>query len=143
MSKTTHTYPKVSLVLPFYNAEATLERSIKSIKYQTLLELELILVNNNSTDKSVHIAQKLSASDKRIKLLHEHQQGVTFAANTGNNAACGEYVARMDADDSSMPERLEKQTRLLDCPPQTDVVSCMVKHVDPSEKSEGIKKYVE
>lgn len=143
MSKATHTYPKVSVVLPFYNAEATLERAVESIQSQTFQNFELILVNNNSTDQSVQIAQKLSTSDARIQLLHERQQGVTFAANTGNNAASGEYIARMDADDFSLPERLEKQTRFLDRSPQTGVVSCLVKHIDPTMKSGGIKKYVE
>lgn len=136
-------HPKVSVVLPFFNAEKTLERAVRSILNQTFDDFELILVNNNSTDESANLAWLLAAEDKRIKLLSEHQQGVTFAANKGNKAAIGQYIARMDADDFSHPERLQKQVELLDSHPEIGVASCLVRHVGHHENTEGLHKFVD
>ena len=136
-------YPKVSVVLPFFNAEKTLERAVRSVLNQTFSDFELILVNNNSTDESLNIAWLLSAEDERIKLLSEPRQGVTFAANTGNEAAIGEYIARMDADDVSHPERLEKQVELLDKNLEVGVASCLVQHIGHHELTGGLAKFVD
>jgi glycosyltransferase involved in cell wall biosynthesis len=95
---------RVSVVMPFYNAGATIARAIQSILDQTYCNFELLLVDNNSTDNSTVIAREFAQNDKRIVLLQEPRQGVTYAANKGNNAARGEYIARMDADDVSLPE---------------------------------------
>jgi glycosyltransferase involved in cell wall biosynthesis len=134
--------PKVSVILPFFNAEDTLERAVYSILNQTFSDFELILVNNNSTDKSRDIAWMLSGEDERIILIEEKQQGVSYAANTGNKAARGNYIARMDADDVSLPLRLEKQVELLDNNPETGVASCLVKHIGHHENTGGIENFV-
>jgi len=136
-------HPIVSVVLPFFNAEKTLERSIRSILNQTFCDFELLLVNNNSTDESNNIAWLLAAEDARIQLLTETIQGVTFAANAGNDLAVGKYIARMDADDVSHPERLQKQVDLLDNNPKIDVASCLVNHIPHHLQNEGLGKFVE
>jgi glycosyltransferase involved in cell wall biosynthesis len=133
---------KVSVVMPFYNAGATIARAIQSILDQTYSNFELILVDNNSTDNSIGIAREFAEKDRRIVLLHEPRQGVTYAANTGNNAARGEYIARMDADDVSLPKRLCKQVLFLDEHPPVGVVSCFVEHVGHHKSTVGIEKYV-
>lgn len=136
-------HPKISVVLPFFNAEHTLERAILSIVNQSLQDFELILVNNNSTDNSNNIAWLYASHDERIQLLSEKEQGVTFAANTGNQVAKGEYIVRMDADDFSYPERLQKQADFLDANPTIGVVSCLVKHIGHHKNTEGLAKFVD
>jgi glycosyltransferase involved in cell wall biosynthesis len=113
--------PKVSVVLPYFNAEKTLNRAIKSITNQSFTDFELLLINNNSTDNSYSIATQFAKQDPRIKLIDEARQGVSFAANAGNREARGQYIARMDADDFSHRSRLEKQVYFLDNHPQIGV----------------------
>ncbi|HPR61185.1 MAG TPA: glycosyltransferase family 2 protein [Prolixibacteraceae bacterium] len=135
--------PKVSVVIPFFNAEKTLARAVESILNQTFTDFELLLVNNNSTDNSAKIASHCAVIDKRVVLLNEQRKGVAFAANTGNSAAQGQYIARMDADDVSLPQRLEKQVALLDRKPEVGVVSCLVRHVGHHGNTQGIQRYVD
>ncbi len=135
--------PTVSIVIPFYNAQKTLERAVRSILDQTYADFELILVDNNSTDDSVHIAWFLAANDSRIKLICEKKQGVAYAANAGIATAKGKYIARMDADDISLPLRIEKQVQLLDKNPEIDVASCLVKHIPHHNNTSGIETYIE
>lgn len=132
----------ISVILPFFNAERTLERAVQSILKQTFRDFELLLVDNNSTDQSADIAWKLAQSDDRIKLLHEPQQGVVFAMNCGMDAARGSYLARMDADDVSLPGRLEKQYRFLQNYPDVGLVGCNVRHVS-SLPSKGLQRFVD
>lgn len=132
----------VSVVIPYFNAEHTLERAVRSILNQSFKHFELLLVNNNSNDKSESIARFLAIDDRRIKLISEPEQGVSYAANTGNKAAIGKYIARMDADDVSHPERLQKQVQLLDSLPHIDVASCLVNDVAHCAKTGGMQKYV-
>jgi len=133
---------KISVVLPFFNAEKTLERAIKSILNQTYVNFEFILVNNNSTDKSIEIVQKYLKLDNRIKLIHEKKQGVVFASNKGMQCAKGQFIARMDADDESLPERLEKQIEFLENNIEIDAVGTLVKYSGKYENL-GLHKFVE
>ena len=136
-------HPKISVILPFYNAEATLERAIQSIISQSFTDFECILINNNSTDASEQIAHKFVVADKRVKLISEKKQGVMFASNAGWDLSKGEYIARMDADDWSHPDRLELQNKFLDLNPDYGVVASLVKHVSHSEYTGGMKRFVE
>lgn len=102
-------FPEISVILPFYNAEKTLETAVESILNQSFSNFELLLIDNCSTDKSFSIAQKLAKKDPRIWLLTEENPGVAHAMNCGLKNAHGKFIARMDADDISLPARLEKQ----------------------------------
>lgn len=135
--------PIVSVILPYFNAEKTLQRAIESIINQTFTNFELLLINNNSNDNSQIIALQFANADKRVVLLNEQQQGVAFAANTGNNAARGKYIARMDADDISLPQRVEKQVEFLNRKPEIGVVSCLVRNVGHNSNALGIQRYVD
>jgi len=135
--------PKVSVILPFFNAESTLDRAIESIVSQSLLDFECILINNNSTDKSVDIAQRWVEKEKRFILIHEKKQGVMFASNVGSKKASGKYIARMDADDFSYPNRLKLQSEFLDANPDYGAVAGLVKHISHSENTKGFARYVE
>ena len=113
--------PKVSVIMPAYNAEKYINEAIDSILGQTFGDFELIIINDCSADSTENIIQ--SYSDSRIVYLkNEKNMGVAATLNRGLEAAGGEYIARMDADDISLPQRLEKQVNLLDADPS--LVAC-------------------
>jgi len=135
--------PKISIILPFYNAETTLERAISSIDNQSFTDFECILIDNNSTDNSRLIAKNWIEKDKRFKLTTEKQQGVVFASNRGSEMANGNYVARMDADDWAFPDKLKLQVDFLDKNPDFDAVAGLVEHVPHNENTGGFARFVE
>ena len=135
--------PKVSVILPFFNAEETLKRAIGSIESQSLIDFECILINNNSTDRSVDIAKRQIKKDKRFILIHEKNQGVMFASNAGSEMARADYIARMDADDFSTPDRLKLQSDFLHANPDYGAIGGKVKHISHSEHTKGFARYVD
>jgi len=135
--------PLVSVILPFFNAQSTLGRAIESIASQSLESFECILVNNNSTDESAEIALRWTKKDRRFILVQEERQGVMFASNTGSERARARYIARMDADDWSYPERLRLQADFLDANPGYGAVAGVVEHIGDSDKTKGFARYVE
>lgn len=135
--------PEISVILPFFNAQHTLARSIESILQQSYPHFELLLIDNNSSDSSLRIATEFGQSDPRIKIMTETQQGVTHAMNTGLQHARGQFIARMDADDTAHPLRLEKQIEFLRQNPEIDVIGSEVNYITHLEKYEGFKRYVE
>ena len=134
--------PKISIILPFYNAEFTLKRALESIKQQTYKCFECILIDNNSTDKSYEVAKEYVNTDHRFILIKEIKQGVVFASNAGSRITQGEYVCRMDADDYSPPQRLQLQNSFLDDNKEVGVVSGMVKYVSHISNTKGFARYV-
>lgn len=90
---------KVSIIVPIHNSEFTLERCLDSIVNQTLNDIEILLINNASTDKSEEICLKYERKDKRIKYINLETSGVSNARNVGKNMANGEYIAFVDSDD--------------------------------------------
>ncbi|MFP4090547.1 MAG: glycosyltransferase family 2 protein [Cyclobacteriaceae bacterium] len=137
-----HVSPSVSILLPFYNAEHTLPEAVNSLLGQTFTDFELLLINNCSSDGSEKMAAALATKDARIRLLSEEEQGITYALNTGLKQAKGKYIARMDADDISYPDRLALQFHYLEAHPQTDVLACQVDFSGPAS-SEGIRAYID
>jgi glycosyltransferase involved in cell wall biosynthesis len=104
--------PEVSVILPVYNGAAFLKEAIDSILAQTYWDFELLLINDGSTDDSERII--LSYADPRIRYIkNEKNQGLIYSLNRAIDEAKGVYIARMDADDIALPERLEKQVRYL------------------------------
>jgi len=104
--------PKVSVILPTYNAATHLEKAINSILGQTFENFELIIVNDGSTDNTSEVLAKYT--DPRIIVLTQEHLGLPKALNKGIAAARGIYLARQDADDISLPQRLKKQVEFLD-----------------------------
>jgi len=135
--------PEISVILPFYNAELTLKAAVESILHQSFKDFELILVDNNSTDKSPVIAKHLAANDSRISVLNEEKQGVANAMNCGLEHARGILLARMDADDISHPERLEKQHEYLNKNAEIGFVGSEVKYVPHYENTAGFQRFVD
>lgn len=91
--------PKLSVIVPVYNAEKYLHQCIDSILGQELIDLEVILVNDGSTDNSGAICDEYARRDNRVKVIHKTNGGVSLARNTGIEFSSGEYIAFVDADD--------------------------------------------
>jgi glycosyltransferase involved in cell wall biosynthesis len=102
----------ISIVMAVYNAEKYLRESMQSILDQEYQDYEFIIINDGSTDKSEAIIK--SFSDPRIKYYTQDNCGLASSLNRGIGLSSGRYIARMDADDISMPERLKKQAGFLD-----------------------------
>ena len=105
--------PEVSVVMPVYNGRKFLDEAILSIRKQTLRDLELIVVDNGSTDGSYDIATLHAEEDPRVRVLRLEHPGVAAALQAGIEAARAPWVARMDADDISLPDRLQRQIDFL------------------------------
>ncbi len=99
---------KISVIIPIYNVENYLNECIHSILNQTYKNIELILVDDGSTDKSFEICQIWSKKDKRIKLLHQKNSGASAARNIGLKIASGEYISFIDSDDFINDHMYEK-----------------------------------
>lgn len=107
--------PKVSVIMSVYNGSRYLWESIGSILSQTFTDFELILINDCSTDNSWEIINEYAKKDERIVLVNNQENiGLTKSLNKGLKIARGEYIARQDADDISLPDRLLIQTNFLD-----------------------------
>ena len=105
----------VSVIMPVYNQATTLDLSISSICNQTFGDWELILVDDCSTDESLHIMKKKSAKDSRIKIIKNKENfGLAKSLNIGVSNSKGKYIARMDADDISDLNRLKIQVNVLE-----------------------------
>ena len=107
--------PRVSVILPVYNADKTLYRAAKSCLDQTYKDLELIIINDGSTDRCAEISNSIVSSDQRVSFIqHDENFGVSIAIEKGRRIASGSFIARMDADDVSHPNRIKKQVEALD-----------------------------
>lgn len=99
----------VSVVIPVYNVKLYLEHCVRSVLDQTFKDLEIILVDDGSTDGSGDLCDKIAADEPRIRVVHQQNQGLSGARNTGLQQAKGEYVAFLDSDDRwLLPEGLEQ-----------------------------------
>jgi glycosyltransferase involved in cell wall biosynthesis len=105
--------PLVSVIIPAYNAARTLETTVQSVYGQSLQDFEIVIVDDGSKDNTLEVAQRIAASDSRIKVVAQPNSGAAAARNTGIKAAGGEYVAFLDADDLWLPQKLERQIALL------------------------------
>ena len=102
--------PAISVVMSAYNSEKYIAEAIESILNQTFKDFEFIIINDGSTDKTLEIIKNYSRKDKRIKLIKNTKNlGLIKSLNKGLKAARGKYIARMDADDISLPERFKIQ----------------------------------
>ena len=110
------TDPEVSVLMPVYNGERYLREAINSIINQTFQNFEFHIINDGSTDKSHSILR--SINDPRIIVHEQRNKGLPFSLNKAIRLSQGEYIARMDADDISMPNRLEIQKAFLDSNPE-------------------------
>lgn len=117
--------------MPVYNGERYLRPAVESILAQTFTDWELVAVDDGSRDGSLSILQEYAARDPRVRVVSRPNTGIVGALNDGLAAARGELIARMDADDVAMPERLAKQVAFLDANPGHVMVGSQVMLIDP------------
>lgn len=130
----------LSIGLPFFNNEETLANAIKSVLIQSYKNWELILVNDGSTDNSYNIAVEIAKKDDRIKLIDDHEnRGLVYRLNQIIGLAKGEYIARMDADDMMMPDKLAKQMDVLIKNCSIDVIDTASYTINEKDEPVGVR----
>ena len=121
---------KISVIVPVYNCAPYVERCVRSIMSQTHDELEIICVDDGSTDDSGLILDQLACEDARIRVIHQDNAGVSAARNAGIDAASGEFITFVDSDDAIEPDMYE--TLLALCSDEeVDIVHCGYKRIHP------------
>ena len=131
--------PKVSVLMSVYNGEAYLERSIESILSQTFRDFEFLIINDASTDSTEDILK--NAHDPRIKVINNSVNlGLTKSLNRGIGIARGKYIARMDADDLSLPYRFEIQVGFLDSHPEYAILGSSYLLIDQEGRTLSLVK---
>ncbi|MCO5252640.1 MAG: glycosyltransferase family 2 protein [Candidatus Kapabacteria bacterium] len=122
---------QISVLMPNYNGAEFIAEAIESVLNQTFRDFELIIVEDASTDNSREIIDKYAAADSRIKVIqNETNQFVNISCNIGLRAAKGKYYARLDSDDISMPDRLEKQYEFMEANPDISICGAFCKIID-------------
>ena len=133
--------PLVSVIIPVYNAEKYVEQAVRSIMIQTYQNLEILITDDCSTDGSFAILQKLATEDSRIKLSRNTEnQKIVRTLNALVERASGKYIARMDADDISLPKRIEAQVQFMEVHNECGVCGCNIFRID--EFGKKLKKIV-
>lgn len=117
--------PSVTVLLSVHNGEAYLREAVDSVLAQTYRDFELLVVDDGSSDATPEVLA--SFTDPRIRVVHQENQGLAAALNRGLDLARGRYVARMDADDVCLPQRLERQVATLEARPDVDVLGAWVR----------------
>ena len=106
--------PKVSVYIPAYNAEEFIEEAIESALNQTYTDLEIVVVNDGSTDSTGEILETIYSSEPRVRIIHQENGGISSATNTAINACKGEYIMQLDSDDAVLPECVESLVSVLE-----------------------------
>ncbi len=130
--------PLVSVVLPVRNGGEYLSQAVNSILSQTYVKLELLLIDDHSTDDAI---SSLDKGDPRQKIFNCKGNGVVDAFNTGFELGRGEYIARMDADDISLPDRFRCQLAFLEKNPSIDISGCCVDIFSEQGIRGGLERY--
>jgi glycosyltransferase involved in cell wall biosynthesis len=126
---------KVSVVVPVYNVEQFVGKTIASVLAQTFNDFELLIIDDESPDRSIEICQAFD--DPRIKIIHQKNRGLAGARNTGIRHARGQYIALLDSDDLWLPQKLEEHVRHLDNSPQVGVSFSRSAFIDEDDNAIG------
>ena len=116
--------------MPVYNAAHYVAGAVESILGQTFREFEFVIVDDGSIDGSTQILKRFAERDSRIRLIRRENRGLVASLNEGIEAARGEFIARMDADDIALPERLARQLESLRCNHDVVAVGTQVQRID-------------
>ncbi len=128
--------PAVSVVMSVHDGERFLHEAVGSILAQTLTELELVVVDDGSSDRSRQILGE--STDPRMRVIEQEHAGLAAALNRGVGAARADLVARMDADDIALPRRLEEQWRFMQSHPQTALLGTGARVIDHAGEEVGL-----
>jgi glycosyltransferase involved in cell wall biosynthesis len=123
--------PTISVIMPAYNAAGYIAQAIESILKQTFSDFEFIIIDDGSQDETLAVVERYSGIDRRILPIHWVHIGIARSLNMMLEGASGTFIARMDADDIAMPERLARQLEYLKDHPECAVVGTRVLCVDP------------
>jgi len=130
--------PLVSVIIPCYNAEKYVEKAVRSIMNQTYTNLEIIVTDDCSTDKTLEILKKLATEDSRVNVIQNIENfRIVKSLNNMIDIAQGKYIARMDADDISLPKRIEKQVQFMEENPEYGVCGTNTWHINENGKKIG------
>jgi glycosyltransferase involved in cell wall biosynthesis len=140
--------PLVSVVMPVFNAAGTVEEAVQSMLDQTYAHLEILVVDDGSSDGSADVVARLR--DPRVRLLRRDHRGLVATLNDGCEQAQGEYVARLDGDDTSRPGRIEKQVECLRAYPDVGLVGTWAEIIEggarglftPPESAQALRRYL-
>jgi glycosyltransferase involved in cell wall biosynthesis len=124
----------VSVVMSVFNGEGSLAATLESVLGQQGCRFELIVVDDGSTDATPRMLDAVAARDARVRVFHQPNAGLTRALARGCAEARGEFIARQDCGDISLPARLEQQWRHLEQHPETVMVACAVRFVGPGDE---------
>jgi len=135
--------PAVSVLLPCFNAAKTLPEALDSIRQQTLTDIEIIAVDDGSTDPTGELLRKARQEDPRLTVITLPHAGIIATLNAGLAACRAPYIARMDADDRAYLTRLGQQKAWLDQHPRVALVGCLVEAFPPHQIREGFRIYLD
>lgn len=121
---------RVDVLIPAYNAAATLREAVESIRAQTLRDIRIVIVDDGSTDETPNLLAELARADDRIVVVTKANGGIVDALNEGLKHCAAPLLARFDADDISFPDRFERQVAYLDAHPECVAVGGGVEHMD-------------
>ncbi|ALV21562.1 MULTISPECIES: glycosyltransferase family 2 protein [Carnobacterium] len=120
----------LSFIMPAYNVEHTVEKSVQSVLSQNISDFELIIINDGSTDNTANICDRLAEKDTRVRVIHQENAGPSAARNAGLNQVHGEYIAFMDSDDYTEKDMYQRLIGYLE-ENQADIAVCNVTRVNP------------
>lgn len=120
--------PTISVIIPAFNAQATIKETIASVQAQTFSDFEIILIDDGSTDDTLRIVQQIS--DPRLRIFSYSNSGPSVARNNGISQATGNYIAFLDADDLWTPDKLERQLQALKIHPEAGVAYSWIYFLD-------------
>ena len=124
------TTPLIDVLIPIYNAAATVESAVASIQRQTVDDIRIIAIDDGSTDATPRILARLAREDKRVVILTQPNGGIVDALNLGLSHTSAPIIARHDADDLADPDRFIQQLQYLEAHPECVAVSCYARHID-------------
>ncbi|MDX1568644.1 MAG: glycosyltransferase [Longimicrobiales bacterium] len=133
--------PVVSVLLPVRDGGRQLETALDSLARQTLEEIEVVVVDDGSDDDTPAVLERWASRDPRFRVFRQPPSGIVEALERARSEARGRYLARMDADDVSTPERLERQLRLMDSDPGLAGCGTRVEYVPRDVLKEGARRY--
>jgi glycosyltransferase involved in cell wall biosynthesis len=142
LDDSTHT-PTVSILMPCYNVEETIDEAVASLLGQTLREHEVVAVDDGSSDSTGDRLMEWVERDPRLRVLSLPHEGIIPALNAGLAACRAPLVSRMDADDRAHPERLARQVTCLEAHPELALVSCLVEGFPVDRVREGFRLYID